>query len=48
MLRMIFLREILYKHNVVVRVVNCNGLIYGGAMQCAVTFWETDRANICL
>lgn len=31
----------IYVHNVVVGVVNCMVVIYGGAMRCAVTFWET-------
>ena len=47
-LEVIFFGSIFYWHNVVGGVVNCTGVIYGGAMRCAVTFWEPYRANMCL
>ena len=35
--------SIFYIHNVVGGVVQNLNVIYGGAMQCAVTFWETHN-----
>ena len=37
--------SIFYWHSVVGGVVSGKNVKYGGAMQCAVTFWETDRAK---
>ena len=48
MLHIAFFGSIFYQHNVVGGVVNCKGVIYGGATLCAVTFREAYRANICL
>ena len=42
-LEVIFFGSIFYWHNVVGGVVKCTGVIYGGAIRCAVTFWEAHN-----